>query len=166
MASLENLRVLVCDDNRNMRTVVTALLKGMGISQVRGAQDGGQALKVLADWAADVVIVDFRMDPMDGVTFIQKVRRDPDSINPFLPIIMLTGYSAKGRVLEARDSGVTEMMTKPVTAKALAARLNAVILNPRPFIKTATYFGPDRRRRSDPEYRGPERRNKGELALD
>jgi two-component system chemotaxis response regulator CheY len=166
MASLENLRVLVVDDNRNMRTIVSALLKGLGVVHVRAAQDGGQALKVLADWAADVAIVDFRMDPMDGVTFTQTVRRDPDNINPFLPVIMLTGYSAKGRVLEARDAGVTEMMSKPVTAKALVARLNAVIMNPRPFIRTRTYFGPDRRRRRDPEYRGPERRNKGELALD
>jgi len=159
MASLEKLRVLVADDNRNMRTIVTTLLKGIGVLHVRGAQDGGQALQVLDDWGADVAIVDFRMEPMDGVTFTQKVRNDANSKNPFLPIIMLTGYAEKGRVLEARDAGVTEMMIKPVTAKALVARLNAVIFNPRPFIRTKTYFGPDRRRRNDPGYVGLERRN-------
>ena len=158
MASLEKLRVLVADDNRNMRTIVTTLLKGIGVLHVRGAQDGGQALQVLDDWGADVAIVDFRMEPMDGVTFTQKVRNDANSKNPFLPIIMLTGYAEKGRVLEARDAGVTEMMIKPVTAKALVARLNAVIFNPRPFIRTKTYFGPDRRRRNDPGYVGLERR--------
>jgi CheY-like chemotaxis protein len=123
---------------------------------------------VLDDWGADVAIVDFRMDPMDGVTFTERVRRDPGSKNPFLPIIMLTGYAEKGRVLEARDAGVTEMMTKPVTAKALVARLNAVILNPRPFIRTQTYFGPDRRRRQDASYVGLERRRGAQLtqALD
>jgi two-component system chemotaxis response regulator CheY len=162
MASLEKLRVLVADDNRNMRTIVTTLLKGLGVLHVRGAQDGGQALQVLDDWGADVAIVDFRMEPMDGVTFTQKVRNDPNSKNPFLPIIMLTGYAEKGRVLEARDAGVTEMMIKPVTAKALVARLNAVIFNPRPFIRTKTYFGPDRRRRNEPNYVGLERR-KGQL---
>jgi len=158
MASLETLRVLVADDNRNMRTIVMVLLKGLGVVHIRAAQDGGQALKVLDDWGADVAIVDFRMQPMDGVTFIQKVRTDPNSKNPFLPIIMLTGYAEKGRVLEARDAGVTEMIIKPVTAKALVARLNAVIFNPRPFVRTTTYFGPDRRRRHDPDYVGLERR--------
>jgi two-component system chemotaxis response regulator CheY len=158
MASLANLRVLVVDDNRNMRTIVMALLKALGIEHLRAAQDGGQALMVLDDWNADLAIVDFRMDPMDGVEFTRKVRSDPESPNPYLPIIMLTGYADKVRVLEARDAGITEIVAKPVTAKALFARLNAAILNPRPFIRTETYFGPDRRRKQDPAYDGPERR--------
>jgi CheY-like chemotaxis protein len=158
MASLENLRILVVDDNRNMRTIVMTLLKSLGVQQIRAAQDGGQALKVLDDWAADVAIVDFRMEPMDGVTFTRRVRTDPDGKNPYLPIIMLTGYADKVRVLEARDAGITEIATKPVNAKTLFARLNAVIVNPRPFIRTERYFGPDRRRKQDPGYDGPERR--------
>ncbi len=49
-------------------------------------------------------------------------------------------------------------MVKPVTARAVLDRLNNVIFKPRPFIRTAEYFGPDRRRRQDPAFEGPWRR--------
>jgi hypothetical protein len=57
---------------------------------------------------------------------------------------MLTGHSEKKRVMAARDAGVTEFLAKPISAKALYQRIINVVANPRPFIKTKTYFGPDR----------------------
>ncbi len=105
-----------------------------------------------------MAIVDFQMSPIDGVEFTRLVRNAADSPNPFLPIIMLTGHAAKARVEEARDAGVTEFVVKPVTARAVLDRINAVILRPRPFVRTGEYFGPDRRRRQDPEFKGPWRR--------
>ena len=161
MASLANLRVLVADDNQHMRAIVTAVLKGIGVQHVRETHDGGEALAALREWNADVAIVDFRMEPIDGVEFTRLVRNASDSANPFLPIIMLTGYADRVRVVEARDAGVTELVVKPMTAKALISRLQAVILQPRSFIRTDDYFGPDRRRKANPDYPGPERRGVG-----
>jgi response regulator RpfG family c-di-GMP phosphodiesterase len=86
------------------------------------------------------------------------VRNAPDSPNPFIPIIMVSGYSSKECVNAARDAGVTEFLAKPVSSKAILSRLVAVIESPRPFVRTKTYFGPCRRRRIDPFYKGPERR--------
>ena len=63
---------------------------------------------------------------------------------------MLTGHSEKKRVTAARDAGVTEFLAKPISAKALYQRIVNVVANPRPFIKTKTYFGPDRRRNVNP----------------
>ena len=54
--------------------------------------------------------------------------------------------------------GVNEVLSKPVTAKGVLDRISRVVENPRPFVRTAQYFGPDRRRRNDPEYKGPMRR--------
>jgi hypothetical protein len=64
-------------------------------------------------------------------------------------------------VIKARDAGVTEFLAKPISAKALYNRILHIILNPRPFIKTETYFGPDRRRNVNAKYSGPERRKGG-----
>src|SRR6201996_6115927 len=86
------------------------------------------------------------------------VRNAPDSKNPYLPIVMMTGHSEKSRVVKARDAGVTEFVAKPLTAKSVLERLRAVIYPPRPFVRSATYFGPDRRRRDDPHFQGPWRR--------
>ena len=122
-----------------------------------------EALTALREWPADVAMVDFRMEPVNGVEFTKLVRTAKDSANIYLPIIMLTGYADRARVLEARDSGVTELIVKPVTAQAVIARLNAVIFHPRPFVRTDAYFGPCRRRKSNAAYTGPERRSAGSL---
>jgi CheY-like chemotaxis protein len=158
MASLDKLRVLVADDNHNMRAIVVAVLKGIGIKDIREANDGGAALAMMTEFAPDLAIVDFRMTPIDGVEFTRLVRNAPDSRNRYLPIIMLTGYADRARVMEARDAGVTEIVVKPMTAKALMGRLHAVIFQPRPYIRTELYFGPDRRRQQNAAHDGPERR--------
>ncbi len=160
-SGFEHLRVLLADDNAHMRTIVTALLQSIGVKQFREASNGAEALDIMRDWQCDVAMIDFRMDPIDGVEFTRLVRNAKDSVDIFLPIIMLTGYADRTRVLEARDAGVTELVVKPVTAQAVIARLNSVIYHPRPFVRTETYFGPDRRRSVNPEYAGPERRERG-----
>jgi len=158
MASLSALKVLLVDDNAHMRTITSAVLQSAGIRLVREAADGAAALEILRDYAADLVIVDFKMFPLDGVEFTRLVRNSPDTVNPYLPIIMMTGHSEKSRIVEARDAGVTEFVVKPITAKAILDRIQSVIFHPRPFVKTDDYFGPDRRRRDAPNYRGAMRR--------
>jgi CheY-like chemotaxis protein len=154
----ESLRVLLVDDNWHMRSIAITLLESFGVTQIRDVDSGADGLHVARHWPADVAIVDFKMEPMNGVQFTRIIRNAPDSRNPYLPIIMMTGHSAIVRVMEARDAGVTEFIAKPLSAKTLLNRLNAVIYQPRPFVRTPTYFGPDRRRRADPAHCGPWRR--------
>ena len=71
---------------------------------------------------------------------------------------MLSAYSDEDRVRLARDHGVTEFLAKPFTADIVLQRLEEVIENPRSFVRTASYFGPDRRRNTSPDYSGAERR--------
>jgi DNA-binding response OmpR family regulator len=66
-------------------------------------------------------------------------------------------------VQQARDAGINEFLAKPVSVKAMLARLTAVIEYPRPFVRTANYFGPCRRRRNSEDYAGPERRSEFEI---
>jgi CheY-like chemotaxis protein len=159
---LESLRVLLVDDNQHMRAIVLTVLHGVGVTHIKEARDGSEALELMRDWPADIAIVDFQMFPIDGVEFTRLVRNSADSANPYLPIVMMTGHSERSRVMEARDAGVTEFVAKPVTAKAVLDRVQAVIFHPRPFIKSEDYFGPDRRRRQDPAYPGPWRRSTDE----
>lgn len=145
MVGLETLRVLLVDDNSHMRSIVGTILKGIGVRQLREAQDGADGLQALRSWPADLAIIDFRMEPLDGAQFTRMVRNSSDSQNPYLPIIMMTGFADRGRVFEARDAGVTEIIAKPVTARSIIERIETVIMRPRPFVRTADYFGPLRR---------------------
>ena len=99
------------------------------------------------------------MEILDGTDFVRLVRTGDDSPNPFVPIIMLTAYSERSKVIAARDAGVTEFCCKPVTAKELFRKVRSIVNTPRPFVRTSNYFGPDRRRIKSENYRGPERRS-------
>ena len=159
MAALEALQVLLVDDNQHMRTIAAAILKSAGIRRIPVVDDGAEALKALNQLPVDLAIVDFNMFPLDGVEFTRMVRNSPDSGNPYLPIIMMTGHSERTRVQEARDAGVTEFVVKPITPKAMLDRIHAVIFHPRPYVKSEDYFGPCRRRTTPRDYAGPFRRS-------
>ena len=159
MASLKAVQVLLVDDNQHMRSITTAVLQSAGVRTVLEAGDGTAALEILRDQPIDLAIVDFNMMPLDGIEFTRLVRTSPDTANPYLPIIMMTGHSEKSRVYEARDAGVTEFVVKPITAKAILDRIQAVIMRPRAFVKNDSFFGPDRRRTNTVNYTGPMRRS-------
>ena len=159
MTPLGTLHILLADDNANMRAIVSAMLKSLGVGRLSEADDGMRAIRIIEESPVDIAIVDFKMQPMDGVEFTRHIRLHEKSPAPYLPIIMMTGHSEQARVTEARDAGVTEFVAKPVVIQALIRRIEAVILKPRAFVKTASFFGPDRRRTFVLGYAGPYRRS-------
>jgi two-component system, chemotaxis family, chemotaxis protein CheY len=98
------------------------------------------------------------MGPGDGLWLVRAIRASPHQATAMMPIIVLTAHSTELMVARARDAGATEFVTKPFSVKSLVSRLDEAIFRPRPFIRTADYFGPDRRRRKADPYIGPERR--------
>jgi CheY-like chemotaxis protein len=154
----ETLKALIVEDNQHMRSLLRALLNSVGITDVSEASHGGTAIETLRRRKADLVLTDLAMKPMDGLAFTRYVRNDPQSPNPFVPIIMITGHTEKARVEQARDAGVTELLAKPVTAGNLFARIAEIVERPRAFVRTDSYFGPDRRRHRAEGYSGPWRR--------
>lgn len=154
---LDAVHVMVADDNAHMRELLVTILDALGVGRVHTASDGGAAIRKMREHPCDILIADWNMEPMDGVELVRRVRRGEGDIDPYLPVIMLTGHTERARVTMARDAGVTEFMAKPVSARSLYARIVSVIEHPRPFIRTKDYFGPDRRRQSLP-FQGPDRR--------
>jgi CheY-like chemotaxis protein len=160
----DKLKILVVDDNVHMRKLVLTILQAFGAMQLFEAESGERAWSILCRQNPDVVLLDWVMEGMSGIEFARKLRADTQAPNPFVPLIMLTGYTQTTRVREARDAGINEFIAKPVSVKTLMSRLTAVIESPRPYVRTKLYFGPCRRRRNAPEYDGPERRAGGASA--
>ncbi|MBF0561263.1 MAG: response regulator [Alphaproteobacteria bacterium] len=151
------LKALVVEDNPNFSLLIRSVLLAIGVRSIEEATDGAAALNGMKTVTPDLVIVDWRMVPMNGVDFAKQVRVGPDSPNPFVPIIMVSGYTEPSLVAAARDVGVNEFMAKPISARILTARIESVFLRPRPFVRAHSYFGPDRRRKRVPRA-GEERR--------
>lgn len=159
-STFERLRVLIVDDNHHMINIVKTILRGFGIKHFFDAKDAAEAFDVVRHDAIDLIIVDYHMDLLDGTDFIRLVRTADDSPNPYVPIVMLTAYSERTKVIKARDAGVTEFCCKPVTANEMYKKVASVVNRTRAFVRSGAYFGPDRRRRQDPNYAGAERRKK------
>jgi two-component system chemotaxis response regulator CheY len=153
------LKILLVDDNHHMRILLGEILRAIGVKHLFEAADGGQALQFLRREPVDIVMTDLAMQPLDGIDFVRLIRNSADSPAPMIPVIMITGHSTMRRIGEARDAGVNEFLAKPVTARGVIQRITEIVERPRQFIRTADYFGPDRRRRNDPHYGGPKRRS-------
>lgn len=155
----QNITVLIVEDNIPMLELAKALMTAFGVKNVIGAKDGEEGFKKFCENNPDIVIADWMMKPMDGISMARRIRNDNASPNKYVPFILMTGFSEKRRVMQARDAGVTEFLVKPFTARDLYKRLYQIIERPRQFVRSEDFFGPDRRRKSDNDYAGPQRRN-------
>ncbi len=156
---MNKISVLVVEDNLPMLEVVKSLLLAFGVGHVITAQDGDVGFPRFCEYNPDLVIADWMMRKLDGISLTRMIRNDPASPNPYVPIILMTGFSERRRVFQARDAGVTEFLVKPFSARDLYKRLAQVIERPRQFVRSTDFFGPDRRRkRAEGDYEGPRRR--------
>ena len=150
--ALESVSALILDDNANMRGLLRVLLSGFGVRRIEEAAEVHDAIGIIAGG-------DFKLGGVSGLEFCRLVRTGPDSPNIYLPIIMVTAYSERRRVIDAINAGVDEFLVKPVRSADVANRVNSVVERRRAFVRAGEYFGPDRRRRADPRYTGPWRRS-------
>ncbi|PLX34408.1 MAG: two-component system response regulator [Hyphomicrobiales bacterium] len=155
-SAFEALSFVVADDNGHMRQILRAILHALGARNIRDAEDGAKALELIESYMPDILITDLKMPILDGIELTRLIR-NPKGRMPFLPIIMLTGYTERWRINDARDAGVTEFLAKPISSKALLDRIQMTVDNPRPFVQSKDYFGPCRRRQNSP-FKGEGRR--------
>lgn len=145
MISFSNLTLLVVDDNQHWCDLVRASLEGFGLQNIYTCNDGDTALEIILQENVNVVFADLVMEPMSGIDLAKNIRALGDPEKAMVPIIVMTAYGSKEARIAARDAGTHEFLTKPFSPMQLMGQLRAVIDNPRPFIRTNTYFGPDRR---------------------
>lgn len=164
---LSDLNILIVDDSPFMRELLSSMLNNLGVGRVVDVASGQDAVDTInlaisegrASRQFDVIFSDWLMEKMDGLQFLRWVRSHPNPDVKFIPFIMVSAYSTLDWVIMARDNGVSEFLTKPVSVKSMVTRLTSIIEHPRSFINCTAYFGPDRRRKTI-EYKGEERRKR------
>lgn len=166
MRGFSSLSALVVDDNRHMRILALSLLRGFGFKHIREAGDVEAAWTIMRAKPADIVLLDLDLPGDNGSVLIERIRRDPASFISDAAIIVMTAFTDRPRLFGARDAGASEIVAKPLSAKSLLDRIVAVIDHPRPFVHGPAYVGPDRRRRTHPEFCGPHRRRSDEVDVD
>jgi DNA-binding NtrC family response regulator len=105
-------KILVADDEQNLRRVLVALLRREGHEVVQAAS-GLEAIEKIAD--VDVVITDLRMPGADGM----EVLRTASRLHPHTPVIMITAYGSVGQAVEAIKAGAFDYIEKPFEQEAI-----------------------------------------------
>ncbi|ACT58783.1 response regulator [Hirschia baltica] len=158
MNRLGNVKVLILDDHKNMRSLWRSMLMGFGIRSVYEAKDAYEALEVLRSNFIDILIVDFHLDGLTGAEFVGMLRRGADSPAPHIPVIACSGDSRPKVLRKWIDAGVDEILAKPVSAEQAWQKMCMLVNRRRTFVRLGKYSGPDRRRRASPYVGDQERR--------
>ena len=140
------MRILLIENNHMMRRLVREMLVGFGASlpNIVETDNVDDAIRSVYNSKFDIVICDFFLGDLDGGDFTRHIRGDESCPNRKIPILLITGSPDHHKVLKALESGVNEVLAKPLSPKILHFRIVSMITRPRPFVMTATYVGPSR----------------------
>ncbi len=114
-------RVLVVDDSVFNCTFLTEALRKKGMSNIRAAQDGVQALNMTEEWRPDLVLLDLMMPEMDGFEYCKRVRKMPAFLQT--PVLVQSGTQNTKDVAKALSAGATDFIIKPVQPEELFNRI-------------------------------------------
>jgi len=151
-------RVLMLGPKNHAIQVLRSVLVIVGAGKIVHIEDLPAALDLLTMEHFHAVFC--VLDDEAQSEFVIAARRRSAMLNPTIPIFMLQSHAKRRQIEKARDSGVTDFLTTPVSPKTVAAKLRVAMKNPRPFIVAQEFFGPDRRAKSRPDYLGSDRRKK------
>ena len=118
---LDALQALIVDDHEPTRALLARVLRSAGVADVRDSDSAERALAMLAERAADLILVDNRMPGMNGLDFIRAVRADPRLAQA--RIVMLTGDDACSVAVAA---GADAVLTKPATPSEMLRAVAAL----------------------------------------
>ncbi len=124
MPTASNISALVVDDQFTMRALIKGSLQQIGITNLREAGDGEDALRALLSAPAHLVISDYNMPKLDGLGLLRAIRGHPPLAKT--AFIMLTGRADPDLVKRAAQFGVNNYLVKPFTAATLKGKIEQV----------------------------------------
>jgi response regulator RpfG family c-di-GMP phosphodiesterase len=155
---LSDLRITVLSENKYITKTITDALKDVGVGNFNHFYEHKEALNSMREELPDILIVGWNAGGKHAIEIADYIRKHEQSPSHYLPMILIHSFTDIKEINLARDIGINECVMMPFNVKSIKNKISSIINHPRGFIDTDNYIGPDRRRRNDPEYNGPERR--------
>lgn len=129
-AAVGSLFGLVIDDQRTMRAIVRQMLHQIGIEDVADCPEGLEAWNFLANCGTavpDFIICDLHMEGMDGLEFVNAIRRSKNDTVHNIPVLILTGDPDKFLHQVADQAGAAKVIQKPISAPDLRKEIGGLL---------------------------------------
>ena len=148
--------IQLLETNDFLRNMLAEMLREFNFRRVSEFHDTQDAYDYFRVNAVDIVLSSWAPGS-EELEFLRLIRTSNIGPKNMVPIIVVSAYTELRQVKFARDLGMTEFLALPIATNTLYARLCTIVENPRQFIETASFYGPDRRRRQI-GFEGEERR--------
>lgn len=152
------LKLLVADPDLYIARVVAMSLRELKIENIHIVKTAAEVLDFLAEHTVHILITEWLTVTGENSDLVSYLRRDKNSPNRTLPIVLLTGRGERADVEAARNAGINEFVVKPFSTRTLYDRIEQLVDSPRAFVLSGNYVGPDRRRQRALEADETERR--------
>jgi two-component system, chemotaxis family, chemotaxis protein CheY len=163
--NLRDLMILIADPSPFLCMLVHGILRGFGANKVIEVRHSFGVLETLIGQRVDIMLLDSRLPPHGGLSLTRAIRRNTENENRTMPILIMSSDTREATVRNARDVGANMVVAKPMSPASLYDRLAWVAFNPRQFVDSETYFGPDRRFKIE-GYPGGVGRRKGDKVVE
>ena len=160
--NLTKVNVLVVERQLFLRQLMREILHALGVAHVSVSYADELFDDTNMEYPPDMIFTDWSPG-LDGIDLIKTIRGNRANLDRYIPVVVVSAFTDLKHVCQARDAGMTEYLTKPVSGQRLYQRISAIVKSNRDFIRATEFFGPDRRRR-DKDHQGEDRRGKAPAA--
>ena len=119
-------RILIAEDNPNLRQVIVNIVKKIGYAQVLEAEDGEIAWQFIQRGGVDIVLTDWAMPGLDGMQLLKKIRT-ANTPTRDIPFLMITAADTKNAILSAGKEGVDAYIIKPFSVNTIMDKITEAI---------------------------------------
>lgn len=123
--AIEDLKVLLVDDSSLSRRYLERVFRAMGVERITEASDGDEAFRLVQNNYYDLIVTDLYMPKMDGQEFTELVRQD--SIQPSVPILLVSSESDPSRLAVVQQAGVSAMINKPFETTTIKELIEKIL---------------------------------------
>jgi two-component system chemotaxis response regulator CheY len=149
MNEFREIRTLVIDPTGHSKTLLRRILANLGVLGVEAVSGTDDALLALRQDLYTVVFCDELAGPLDPFAFLKALRRDLETRDVTVPVVLISAGAEFSKVAAARDAGMNDVIVKPVSIDTIERKLTSLVLEPKAFVTARGFVGPDRRRSGD-----------------
>ena len=149
--TFQNVDLLLVDPKAEKRSTLRQTLNDLDFCEIRFGSSISDILLAIDTRLPDLIITDSELQDGDICKLIEGIRSNQIGPNPFLPFVVTTWNPSNELVTKVIDSGADDLLVQPISRSQLRDRINVLTFNRKPFVVTAMYIGPDRRKQPRPD---------------